>query len=139
MHPPVRQQVDIVNQAQVSLESGLDCSDLPDTARQEFKREADVNYILSRFGVGGIPQRQVSYGEADFDLDLQGAYIANDAAEKAFYYLSPSLREKYKSVAAMLDAMNSGELAKDLAAEKDMAAAKAQPAPTEPPPEAPKS
>lgn len=121
MHPPVRNQADIVNQAAYSLEAGTDCSDLPDTARQEFKREADVNYILKTFGVGGaLPQRQVSYGEADFDLDLHGAYIAREAAEKAWYHLPPNLKAKYKGIGPMLDAMNSGELAKDLAAAKDL-------------------
>lgn len=133
MHPPVRNQADIVNQRAYSAPAAIDCSNLPDTTRQEFKREADVNYVLSRFGVNGLPQRQPSYGEQDFDLDLHGAYIANDAAGRAFNALPVALKRKYKDVPTMLNAMNDGTLLKDLTAARDMANAGASPAPAEPP------
>lgn len=119
MYPAIRQQTDIVDQDIVSLEAGLDCSTEPDTARQEFKREADVNYILSRFAVDGVlPSKQVSYGEVDWDLDLHGAYIALEAVDVARRSLSPALQRKYRSQKELLDAMNSGELEADLRAEK---------------------
>ncbi len=137
MFPPIRNQADVVNQKQYSDAAGLDCSDLPDLARQEFKREADVNYLMSRYGVDvAIPQRQVSFGEADFDLDLHGAYIAVEAADQAWFHLPPALKQKYGNRKTMLDAMNSGELAKDLAAQKDLNSRESSP-PAEPaPPEA---
>lgn len=74
MHPAIRSQTD-TDQELYSDEAGLDCSNLPDTARQEFKREADINDLLSRYGVG-LPQKPTRFAEADFDMDLQQALLA---------------------------------------------------------------
>lgn len=114
MHPPIRQQSDIINQDTYSLAAGTDCSDMPDMTRQEFAQEADINYILGRFGIGDAPTRQPVYGDQDFDLDLHAGMIAIGEAQRAFVQLPPELHDKYRDTKGMLDAMNSGELARDL-------------------------
>lgn len=53
----------------------IKCSEEEDKTRQEFKDEADVNKLLSRYGVN-VPQLRPVYGEVDTDIDLQGAYLA---------------------------------------------------------------
>lgn len=121
MKPAIRTQVDD-RQDEISLATGLDTSDRPDLTRQEFREEADTNYLLSRFGVNVPMQRTPQFGEIDFDLDLHSAHIAVDRAQNAWYQLSEDLREKYKDPAGMLDAMNSGQLEEDLKAERRKAA-----------------
>lgn len=113
MKPAIRTQVDD-RQMDFSLEAGLDTSDKPDLARQEFRDDADANLLLKRYGVNVPVQAQPQYGDADFDLDLHSAHIAVDRAQHAFRKLPNELREKYKTTQGLLDAMNSGELAKDL-------------------------
>jgi len=50
------------------------CTEEEDRTRQEFKDEADVNKLLSRYGVN-VPQVRPVYGEVDTDMDLQRAYM----------------------------------------------------------------
>lgn len=137
MKPAIRTQVD-EKQRDYSRAASLDCSDLPDTARQEFREEADANKLLARYGINVPVQRTPSFGDADFDLDLHSAFIAVDRAEHAFTSLPTPLRQKYKTTGRLLDAMNTGELEADLRAERekrekaDKAAKGAPPASTPP-------
>lgn len=115
MKPAIRTPVD-ERQSEFSFLTGLDTSDLPDLARQEFREQTDTNYILDRFGVQTPMQRTPQFGEVDWDLDLHSAHISVERVQAAWYELDPELREKYKNSAGLLDAMNSGELQKDLEA-----------------------
>lgn len=91
--------------------------DKPDPVRQEFKADADVNTILKRFGV---EQRQVTYGEADTDLDLQGALEAVRSADEAFQGLPKNLRDKYRNMKNLLNAIESGALKLDMRPEGEL-------------------
>lgn len=85
----------------------------PDMARQEFKKDADINHILKNFGV--MPGIQPpTFGSMDFDMDLQLAINTLDAVKEAHAALPDDLREKYPTVNHMLDAAASGELRKAL-------------------------
>lgn len=77
--------------------------------RQEFKDETDTNWILKRFGIQGA-NRQVQYGHADFDLDLQQAHEAVNAAKIAHHRMPAHLRDKYPTYKSLLNAIESGEL-----------------------------
>lgn len=81
--------------------------------RQEFGKEADINYILSRFGVGNANYQPSVYGEVDYDLDLQQGLHALDDAQKTFNKLPKELQAKYGSPYAMLQAMAAGSFPAD--------------------------
>lgn len=107
MHPPTKDQADL-GQDNVTL----DASDRPgnkDMARQEFKDEADINYMLSRFGVTA-PRGTPTYGEWDEAIDLQTALIAVEEAKYAFGRLPKPLRDKFDNMADLLRAVDNGSL-----------------------------
>lgn len=111
MNPATRTQRD-KKQPELSRAGGLDCSESPDMARQEFKNEADVNELLKRFGVGTpLPSRQGEFGKAvDYDLDLQTALAAIAQARNAYSTMSNDLQRKYPSWQRFLNAIERGEL-----------------------------
>jgi hypothetical protein len=113
MQPAIRTQVDGLNE-EYSLLTGLDCSNLPDMARQEFKAETDVNIILGRYGIDGI-QRPTQYAQVDYDMDLQQSLESIREAERAVMKLPPELREKYRTWEGLLDGVYNGQLKTDLA------------------------
>lgn len=90
-----------------SLAGAIQCSPDEDMARQEFKQEADINFLLRKYGV--VPQRPVSYGEVDFDLDFQQARLAMREVSEGYARLSPEVRERYPSLEALLAAIANGE------------------------------
>lgn len=126
---PLRRQGDGLGDM-ASDAAALDCSNLPDLARQEFKDEADVNHLMRRFGVGAFspPNRPGSFGEVDWDMDLQNAMFAVGAADRMYRKLPPDLRAKYPSWETLLNALRNGELKIDLEA-KPAEPPKAQPDP----------
>lgn len=93
--------------------SGLDCSNLPDMARQEFKDEADTNKLLARYGVG-VPQKPVTFSEAAFNMDLQQALEALNTARTAYHQMSPEIRQAYPTWRRLLDALQSGKVVFDM-------------------------
>lgn len=112
MHPPIRDQADIG-----TINHGLNAADEKDggpvgnhdVARQEFAKETDTNYLMSRYGVEplrGTPQ----YGEWDFTTDLQSAFIAVEEAQTAYRKLPPALREKFRSMEDLITAIENGTL-----------------------------
>lgn len=107
MHPPVKDQTDIG-----ADEPTIDASDRPgnrDTARQEFAKEADINYMLSRFGI--TPQRGApTYGEWDDSLDLQQAIASVQEARAAYRDLPDALKKKFNSMEELLAAYHNGSL-----------------------------
>lgn len=105
--PPQRDQADIglVDQ----LLDASNTPDNPDRARQEFKDEADINYMLSRFGITQ-PRGAPTYGEWDDTVDLMTAIGAVAEARDGYEKLPKELREKFPSMEAFLRAVDNGSL-----------------------------
>lgn len=81
--------------------------------RQEMKDDADVNLMLSRYGVTGTG-RQPVFGEVDFNLDLQTAMHAIRDAQDAYARVPAELKAKYPTWQALLNALDSGTLVLDM-------------------------
>ena len=78
-----------------------------DVARQEFAKEADINHMLSRFGV--VPERgSPTYGEWDDTLDLQQAIASVAEAREAFADLPKEIRSKFNNMEELIQAYNNG-------------------------------
>lgn len=88
---------------------------MPDMARQEFKDETDVNKVLARYGIDGLP-RTPEYSEVDYNLDLQSALESIRDAERAIQKLPPELREKYDTWERLLAGAYNGGVQNDLVA-----------------------
>lgn len=115
MRPAIRTQVD----GKGDYYSQLAAEMLPveeDLARQEFAQEADVNVYMARYG--GLPTGQLTYGEVDYDLDLQTGLNATREAQAAWANLPEQLRLKYGEWANLLHAMQTGEYQKSMAVEQ---------------------
>lgn len=90
----------------------VDASDQPhnkDQTRQEFKQEADINYMLSRFGVTQ-PRGTPMYGTWDDTIDLQTALQSVSDARTAYRDLPQVLKNKFKSMEELLVAVENGSL-----------------------------
>lgn len=98
-----------------------DRDDNKDTARQEFKDEADINYMLSRFGITQ-PRGTPTFGEWDDSIDLQSAIESVREARRGYRTLPEELRNKFGTMEEMLTAIDNGSLV-----------IKDEPAPSEPP------
>lgn len=112
--PAIRTQIDQLD-LEYSIMTALDCSDLPDMARQEFKDETDVNKILQRYGIDGM-LRKPEYGEVDYNMDLQQSIDAIRDAERAIAKLPPELREKYGTWEKLFAGAYNGGVQTDLVA-----------------------
>lgn len=112
MKPALRTQVDDLAEEYSRLIQ-IDCSDMPDMTRQEFKQETDINYLISRFGAN-TPLRQPIYGEIDYDMDLQRALTALSDAKQAIRKLPEPIRTKYAHLHRFIQGIESGELKDDL-------------------------
>lgn len=99
-----------------SQATALDCNieGNKDMARQEFKEEADINNILTRFGVHDQQRTMIHFGEADYTIDLQQAMHSVHDAQRAYSRMDPEIRKLYPSFDKFLRGMSSGDLAKDL-------------------------
>lgn len=83
----------------VSIETGLACQD-PSLAVQSQKDEADINYIVKRFGLTGqLPSniRIPTYGDFTGITDYQSALNAVIAAEDSFMKLPADLRQRFNN------------------------------------------
>lgn len=100
-------------QDQYSQLTGLDFTGTETLTRQEFKDEADLNILLSRYGVAQM--RPVQYGkEVDYTVDLQTAISALEAANAATFDVPEELRDKYPTWRHVLNGAESGEYHQDL-------------------------
>ena len=113
----VRSQADDKGDS-VSLQTGYDTGS-DSLTRQEFKDEADLNILLGRFGVNQQVRQDPRFIEIDYNLDLQSALAAVDAARRANYDIPQELRAKYPDWRTLLDGAESGEYQKDLQALAD--------------------
>lgn len=107
MHPPTKDQADL-GQDNVTLDAS-NSPDNKDVARQEFKNDADINYMLSKFGITQ-PRGTPTYGEWDDTIDLQVALQAVSDARSAYRDLPEELRKKFTSMEQLLTAMENGSL-----------------------------
>lgn len=90
-----------------------------DMARQEFAKEADINYMLSRFGITQ-PRGAPIYGEWDDTLDLQQAIESVREAREGYNRLPEDLRAKFTRMEDLLNAVENESLViKDEEAPKD--------------------
>lgn len=93
-----------------SRETVIVCDLDADATRQEFAQEADINWLVQRYGAnfaGGVPVR---YGDHDFDLDLTSAYEQLSAAQATFNDLPPKLRKAYPTITSLMEALERGDL-----------------------------
>lgn len=107
MIPPTKDQSSIGDE-EVWLDASASATN-KDTARQEFKEEADINYMLSRFGITqprGTPQ----YGTWDETIDLQIAIQSVHDARAAYRELPGVLRQKFNTMEQLLTAVENGSL-----------------------------
>lgn len=108
--------------------------DTRDNTRQEFKDETDINVILKKFGLDKFANRQMTYGDYNFDLDLQTSLNAIKAAKRVHKKLSPDLQRKYPTMVDVIEAIENGQLREELLEEKTEPG---QPAAAPPPETAP--
>lgn len=115
MHPPVKDQTDIGrDNPTIDASDGAEIPDQftreefnKDTARQEFKEEADVNHMLSKFSI--TPERGApTYGEWDDTMDLQQALQSVAEARAAYTDLPDEIKAKFSSMEELLKAYNNG-------------------------------
>lgn len=117
MQPPTKDQtsigvdnptVDASDGALIELDNG-EIIENKDMARQEFAKDADINYMLSKFGI--TPERGApTFGEWDDTLDLQQALTSVAEARTAYRGLPEKLRNKFGSMEQLLTAYNNGSL-----------------------------
>lgn len=100
---------------QYSKRGGLDCSQSKDMARQEFKQEADINVMLSRFGVNQQQRTTVQFGEADYTVDLQQAMHSINETQRAYARMDPAIRKIYPNYQKFVQGVMAGAVSKDLA------------------------
>lgn len=87
----------------------IDCQAAKDDkTRQEFKQEADINTLMSKFGA--LPPTRLPGGEWDFDLDLQTAFEAVRIVRDGFRRLPQEVRDLYPTPQALVDAILRGEV-----------------------------
>lgn len=117
MHPPTKDQRDInVENPTTDASNGALIQDPEgniyenkDMARQEFAKEADINYMLSRFNV--VPARGApTFGEWDDNIDLQTALDATREARSAYRRVPEELRKRFNSMEELLAAVENGSL-----------------------------
>lgn len=111
--PPTKDQTDIgMDNPTIDASDGAETylgTDNKDMARQEYAKDADVNHMLSRFGI--VPERGApTYGEWDDTIDLQSALTATREAAEAYRNLPPELRQKFNSMEELLTAVDNGSL-----------------------------
>lgn len=107
MQPPVKDQSDIGQDEPVIDASSTD--ENPDRTEQQWKDEADINYMLSRFGITQ-PRGAPIYGEWNDSIDLQTALEATRMANEAYKDLPKELRDKFTNMQDLLTAVETGEL-----------------------------
>lgn len=99
--------------------TAIDFTHSKDVTRQEFKDDADTSKILARFGISGVTQKPIVFGERDFDMDLQRSIELVKEATDAWHKMPAHAKDKYPTYIDMLRAADQGTL--DLTPPKDEA------------------
>lgn len=108
MHPPIKDHATFLEHEGPELNAAASPNN-PDMAKQEFKDEADINYMLSRFGITQ-PRGTPAYGEWDDAIDLQNAIAAVEISNDAYRQLPIELRRKFASMNDLIRAVDNGTL-----------------------------
>lgn len=90
----------------------IDTSAYPDMARQEFKHDADINVIVSRFGVESL-RIPLTAGHYDQDLDLMTAIHAVRDSQEAFAKLPADIRSRFPTWESLYNATQRGAITLD--------------------------
>lgn len=114
MYPPTKDQADIGVENPTLDASDAHIHDIDETvnvdrARQEYKNDADINYMLSRLGVTQ-PRGAPVYGEWDDNIDLQMAIESVREAKTGFRSLPEELQKKFGTLEDFLTAVDNGSL-----------------------------
>jgi len=105
----IRSQLDNFDEITEAL--GLRCPPEDNRTRQEFKDEADINNVVSRFYPFAPPQARVPvYGERDMSLDLHGALMVVQEARESYASLPESLRAKFPTYSEFVNAVADGRV-----------------------------
>lgn len=96
------------DQVAESNAAGIDCSNLPDTARQEFAKDSDINNILAKYGIDALSD-PVNFGEYDTDIDLQAGLNSLAAAKASYSRIPEHIRKRYRDWTELLTAINEGK------------------------------
>jgi len=89
---------------QASIDTGCVCEG-DSLTKQSFKDDADINFIVQRFGVGqpiSVPARMPTYGDFSGISDYRTALDALIAADEVFMGLPPHIRERFDNDPAAL-------------------------------------
>ena len=81
--------------------------------RQEFKNEADINWLLARHGANTQVRQGGDYTEVDYSVDLQDAYRLTE--EMNNLQAPEELQSKYPTWRHIIMAVETGQYAKDIA------------------------
>lgn len=92
-----------------SLETAAAFDPTEDKARQEFKKDADANWLIKKYGAN-IPVAPVAYGEANFDVDALTARVQAQTLTDAFSALPEAIRAKYPTWDAIMQGIANGSL-----------------------------
>lgn len=115
--PPTKDQRDIgLDQPMIDASHGAlielangNIEENKDMAQQEYAKDADINYMLSKFGI--TPERGApTYGEWDDTIDLQQALTSVTEARAAYAELPEALRAKFGNMEDLLAAYHNGSL-----------------------------
>lgn len=98
---------------ELSILTGIDCSNDKDMARQEAKDDADINIMLSRFGVNH-QQRTLTFGEQDYTIDLQQGLAAIEQTKRVYHRMADEIKAIYPNFEKFVQGMRTGAVAKDL-------------------------
>lgn len=112
MPRPIRTQWDDLGD-EISEKSGT-LIEGASLTRQEFKDDTDVNKILERLGVDAQLRNDAQYVEVDYTVDLQRAHQLLTEASNTQLNIPDELKDKYPNWYALMQAVESGEYAKDL-------------------------
>lgn len=111
MHEAIRARENFSEDQELFSEmAGLECPPGEDMARQEFAKEADINTILSKFGVDSFTNRRPQFVATDWSLDLQTALDATAATNRAFKDLPDDVKKDFPTPEAMLNGIVTGVL-----------------------------
>lgn len=127
MHPPVRDQGAFLEDAHdPEFSPGIACTAEEDKARQEFKQEADVSFLMRKYGALP-PITEFPQGVVDFDVDLLTARIAVQEARDGYGRLPADFRRAVSFDQFMVSLANGEAFPARAAAEVSSDAARAAP------------
>jgi len=112
---PIRGQNDGLND-EISLMTGLFFDPLDESSRmitrQEFKDDADINKLISKFGVDAFTKgRQAIPGaQINYDLDLQQALTTVNAVQQRYNFIPQWLKDRYPNWQLLAEALESGTI-----------------------------